>query len=85
MYKNVIQVEVFTTGGANILFDDASDPGAGQSAYASLTSGTAIIANGVIGDAQTSVLVTVPYASVDHAIINIAREEAEDPTDPTCV
>lgn len=84
MYENLVQVEVFTTGGANILFDDASDPGAGSSAYAALTNCAAIIGNGVVGDAESSVLVVIPYAAVDHAIINVAHEEVEDPDDETC-
>lgn len=79
MYSNSYKVTVKTLGGTSVVFNDASDTGAGAAAYAALDMQSDIKAY------VSSKLNIIPFNAVDSAVVEVTRSEAEDPEDETCV
>ena len=79
MYANSYKVTVKTAGGSTVVFNDATDAGAGASAYGAVDTGIDIKAN------VSGKLNIIPFHAVDTVVVEITRSEVDDPTDETCV
>lgn len=77
--KTSVKAVITTIGGFEYTADDASTPGLGTAAYASLQAERTIVGN------EDGTITIIPWHAVDHAVITVTRTSEEAPEDPTCV